>query len=57
MKLCFGSQEFDCTNPSEAQMYLDKIIGFIQSELGFRAFDDNGVEMSIDLILRTGGLQ
>jgi len=57
MKLCFGSQEFDCTNPSEAQMYLDKIISFIQSELGFRAFDDNGVEMSIDMMLRTGGLQ
>ena len=45
MTLYFGSQEFVCESAEEAQMYLDKIVGFVQNQMGFRAFDDNGTEM------------
>lgn len=56
MTLYFGSQEFVCESAEEAQMYLDKIVGFVQSQMGFRAFDDNGHELMVDMVLKAGGI-
>ena len=49
-------KRFEADSIEEANCYLSKLVSFVEKELRFSAFDENGLEMSLDISLKSGGM-
>ena len=53
----FDQEKFkECADPGEVHRALNTLLPIMLAEMGLRVFDENGVEMGLSMILKSGGM-
>ena len=53
----FDQEKFkECSDPTEVHRALNTLLPVMLAEMGMKVFDENGVEMGLRMIFKSGGM-